>query len=40
MIRLRGKWLKLAGFEEGLTVRVDAVAGKLVLTLDKELDAY
>jgi len=33
MIRLRGKWLKLAGFEEGRPVRIDVCLGKLTLTM-------
>jgi hypothetical protein len=33
MIRLRGKWLQLAGFEEGRTVQVEVGAGRIMLTL-------
>jgi hypothetical protein len=33
MIRLRGKWLKLAGFDEGVPVQVDVCQGKLTLTV-------
>jgi hypothetical protein len=36
MIRLRGKWLQLAGFEEGALVQVEVAAGKMVLTVTKE----
>jgi len=31
MIRLRGKWLKRAGFEEGMQVHVDVTVGKLTI---------
>lgn len=31
MIRLRGKWLELAGFEEGTLVLVDVAKGRLTL---------
>jgi hypothetical protein len=33
MIRLRGKWLQRAGFEEGFPIRVEVTPGKLTLTL-------
>jgi len=33
MIRLCGKWLKTAGFEEGNLVHVDVADGRLTLTL-------
>ena len=36
MIRLRGKWLGLAGFQEGKCVQVTVAAGKLTLTLDTD----
>jgi hypothetical protein len=36
MIRLRGKWLQLAGFDEGALVEVEVAAGRMVLTLVKE----
>lgn len=39
MIRLRGKWLKGAGFEEGRLVRVDVAEGKLILTLASDMPA-
>ena len=39
MIRLRGKWLKLAGFEEGTLVQVDVAGGRLVLTAKKDPSA-
>lgn len=32
MIRLRGKWLALAGFEEGSVVCIEIVKGRLILT--------
>jgi hypothetical protein len=32
MIRLRGKWLRMAGFEKGTLLRVDISFGKLILT--------
>lgn len=32
MIRLRGRWLKHAGFREGDAVRVEVAEGRLVLT--------
>jgi hypothetical protein len=32
MIRLRGKWLALAGFKEGTFVRIEVVEGRLTLT--------
>jgi hypothetical protein len=36
MIRLRGKWLKRAGFEEGRLVQIDVDNGRLTVTmLDK-----
>jgi hypothetical protein len=35
MIRLRGKWLALAGFQEGQTVRVEIAKGRLTLTVAK-----
>jgi len=33
MIRLRGKWLKPAGFEEGTLVRIEVAEGRLTLTV-------
>lgn len=33
MIRLRGDWLKRAGFEEGTQVHVDVAEGRLTLIL-------
>jgi hypothetical protein len=39
MIRLRGKWLKLAGFEKGRLIRVDVSLGKLTLTRADETAA-
>jgi hypothetical protein len=36
MIRLRGKWLQLAGFAEGTLVQVEVAAGKMVLTVAGE----
>lgn len=38
MIRLRGKWLALAGFREGQLVRVEVADGRLTLTV-AEVDA-
>lgn len=32
MIRLRGKWLEIAGFEEGMFVQVEVTAGRMTLT--------
>lgn len=32
MIRLRGRWLKRAGFREGDAVKVEVAEGRLVLT--------
>jgi toxic protein SymE len=32
MIRLRGKWLTEAGFQEGQCVQVDVASGRIVLT--------
>ena len=32
MIRLRGKWLKRAGFEEGTPVEITVADGRLTLT--------
>jgi hypothetical protein len=36
MIRLRGKWLNLAGFEEGKLVHIEVAEGRLVLTVAAE----
>lgn len=36
MLRLRGDWLKRAGFEEGSQVHVDVAEGTLILTLVDE----
>lgn len=36
MLRLRGDWLKRAGFEEGAYVQVDVALGKLILTIAEE----
>lgn len=33
MIRLRGDWLRHAGFEEGRQIHVDVVEGRLTLIL-------
>jgi hypothetical protein len=33
MIRLRGKWLKGAGFQEGKRVLIKVASGRLTLTL-------
>jgi toxic protein SymE len=33
MIRLRGKWLKYAGFEEGTLVEIAVSDGRLTLTV-------
>jgi Toxin SymE, type I toxin-antitoxin system len=33
MIRLRGKWLQLAGFEEGTPVQIEVAAGRMTLTV-------
>ena len=33
MIRLRGQWLKDAGFDEGTVLQVAVSAGKLTLTV-------
>ena len=36
MIRLRGRWLEKAGFEEGMRVHVDVAAGRLtILSIDE-----
>jgi hypothetical protein len=35
MIRLRGKWLALAGFKEGTFVRIEVVEGQLTLIAAK-----
>jgi hypothetical protein len=35
MIRLRGDWLKHAGFEEGRLIHIDVVGGRLTLTVDE-----
>ena len=32
MIRLRGRWLMLAGFREGDALRIEVEEGRLVLT--------
>lgn len=37
MIRLRGKWLALAGFEEGAHVHIDVALGRLTLTRVEEI---
>jgi formylmethanofuran dehydrogenase subunit D len=34
MIRLRGKWLREFGFDEGGTVRVSAKQGEIRLTVE------
>ena len=39
MIRLRGKWLQLAGFEEGKSVQVKVAVGRLILVIAKEDDS-
>lgn len=40
MIRLRGKWLANAGFDEGIRVRVEVKEGALVLTrISEEMPA-
>jgi hypothetical protein len=36
MIRLRGKWLQLAGFEEGTLVQVEVDTGRMILTVDQD----
>lgn len=36
MIRLRGDWLRHAGFEEGRQIHVDVAAGKVTLILATE----
>jgi len=36
MIRLRGKWLRLAGFEEGTQLDVTVVQGTLTLTVARD----
>jgi hypothetical protein len=33
MLRLRGKWLEHAGFQEGQRVQIDVTHGKLTLTV-------
>jgi hypothetical protein len=35
MIRLRGKWLQNAGFDEGTRVEVTVADGRLTLTVTK-----
>jgi hypothetical protein len=32
MIRLRGRWLKMAGFDKGTPFRIDVTQGRLTLT--------
>jgi hypothetical protein len=36
MIRLRGKWLNAAGFEEGTRVHVEVATGKITLSAVQE----
>jgi len=36
MIRLRGKWLGRAGFQEGKRVQIDVANGRLILTIDRD----
>lgn len=35
MIRLRGKWLERAGFDEGSLVEITVADGRLTLTITK-----
>lgn len=35
MIRLRGKWLERAGFDEGALVEITVADGRLTLTVTK-----
>jgi type I toxin-antitoxin system toxin SymE len=35
MIRLRGKWLQNAGFDEGTPVEITVAEGRLTLTVTK-----
>jgi hypothetical protein len=37
MIRLRGKWLTVAGFQEGQRVQVDVVSGRIILSTTTHL---
>lgn len=39
MIRLRGKWLQLAGFEEGMLVQVEVASGRVTLTVAENVVA-
>jgi hypothetical protein len=36
MIRLRGRWLKVAGFDKGTPVKIDVAQGRLTLTAVEE----
>lgn len=36
MIRLRGRWLKMAGFDKGTPFRIDVTQGRLTLTAVEE----
>jgi hypothetical protein len=36
MIRLRGRWLKIAGFDKGTPFRIDVTQGRLTLTAVEE----
>ena len=36
MVRLRGKWLREFGFDEGSTVRVSATQGEIRLTVEAQ----
>lgn len=38
MIRLRGKWLQVVGFEEGTRVQVEVNECKVVLTVAKSIE--
>jgi hypothetical protein len=41
MIRLRGKWLANAGFQEGQRVRVEVASGRIVLAArGDEIDTH
>lgn len=39
MLRLRGKWLEHAGFQEGQRVQIDVAHGKLTLTVPEEAES-
>jgi hypothetical protein len=39
MIRLRGDWLRRAGFSEGMPIQVHVAGGKLTLTAGEESTA-